>query len=93
MVSLHVFGRLKEGVTLAQAEADLKIITNDLAAGYPEDKGNGVRLESILQAEVSDYAGRLSWVLGAAAAFLLLLSSTNVATLLVSRASDRSNAI
>ena len=82
------FGRLKEGVTLAQAEADLKIITNDLAARYPEDKGNGVRLESILQAEVSDYATTL-WVLGAAAAFLLLLSSTNVATLLVSRASDR----
>ena len=82
------FGRLKEGVTLAQAEADLKIIADNLAARYPEDKGYGVRLESILQAEVSDYATTL-WVLGAAAAFLLLLSNTNVATLLVSRASDR----
>jgi putative ABC transport system permease protein len=82
------FGRLRQDVTLAQAEADLKVIADDLAARYPEDNGYGVRLESILQDEVSDYATTL-WVLGAAAAFLLLLSSTNVATLLVSRASDR----
>jgi predicted permease len=85
---LPCFGRLKDGVTVTQAQADLKIIADNLAARYPEDKGWGVRLENAQQAEVSDYASTL-WVLGAAAAFLLLLSSTNVATLIVARASDR----
>jgi putative ABC transport system permease protein len=85
---LPCFGRLKDGVTVAQAQADLKLIADNLAARYPEDKGWGVRLENAQHAEVSDYASTL-WVLGAAAAFLLLLSSTNVATLLVARASDR----
>jgi putative ABC transport system permease protein len=85
---LSCFGRLKDGVTVAQAQADLKIIADNLAARYPEDNGRGVRLENYQQAEVSDYASTL-WVLGAAATFLLLLSSTNVATLVVARASDR----
>ena len=85
---LSCFGRLKDGVTVAQAQADLKIIADNLAARYPEDNGRGVRLENYQQAEVSDYVSTL-WVLGAAATFLLLLSSTNVATLVVARASDR----
>jgi putative ABC transport system permease protein len=82
------WGRLKEGVTPAQAEADLEVIADNLAARYPEDKGYGVHVVSAQQIQVSDYASTL-WVLGAAAAFLLLLSSTNVATLIVARASDR----
>jgi putative ABC transport system permease protein len=85
---LSCFGRLKDGVTVAQAQEDLKIIADNLAARYPEDNGRGVRLENYQQAKVSDYASTL-WVLGAAATLLLLLSSTNVATLVVARASDR----
>jgi putative ABC transport system permease protein len=82
------WGRLKDGVAPAQAEADLEVIADNLAARYPEDKGYGVHVVSAQQIQVSDYASTL-WVLGAAAVFLLLLSSTNVATLIVARASDR----
>jgi putative ABC transport system permease protein len=85
---LSVWGRLNQGVTLAQAEADLQVIADNLAARYPEDKGYGVHVVSTQQIQVSDYVSTL-WILGAAAAFLLLLSGINVATLIVARASDR----
>ncbi len=85
---LFCFGRLKKGVTLAQAQSDLEVIQRNLSAQFSEDKGCGIRVDDALQAEMRDYEPTL-WLLGAAAAGLLLISSVNVATLLVVRASDR----
>jgi putative ABC transport system permease protein len=82
------FGRLKKGVTIAQAQADLEVIQKNLSAQFPKDKGYGVRVENNLYAEVQEYIPILC-LLAAAAGFLLLLSSANVATLLFSRALDR----
>jgi putative ABC transport system permease protein len=79
---------LKDGVTLAQAQADLEVIERNLVAQFPEDKGYGVRVDRALQAEMRDYLPSL-WLLGAAAGCLLVISSVNVATLLIARASDR----
>ena len=81
-------GRLKDGVTLAQAQADLEVIQRDLIARYPEDKGYGVRVDGTYSAETKPYSATLSLLIGAATA-LLLISTINVATLLVARASDR----
>jgi putative ABC transport system permease protein len=86
--SLFCFGRLKEGVTLAQAQADLEVIQRHLSAQFPEDRGYGIRVNDALQTEMRDYQPTL-WLLGAAAVGLLLISSVNVANLLIVRASDR----
>jgi len=85
---LFCLGRLKDGVTLAQAQADLETIQRNLAARYPEDKGYGVRLEGDQYATMKDYSATL-WLLFGAAGALLLISITNVATLLMARTSDR----
>jgi putative ABC transport system permease protein len=81
-------GRLKDGVTLAQAQADLEVIQRNLVARYPEDKGYGVRVDDSYFAETKPYSSTL-WLLIGAATALLLISTINVATLLVARASDR----
>ncbi|HXM02003.1 MAG TPA: ABC transporter permease [Chthoniobacterales bacterium] len=85
---LFCVGRMKNGVTIARAQADLEVIQRNLAARYPEDKGYGVRINDGLYDEMKDYTATV-WLLGAASALLLLISSANVATLLMARASDR----
>ena len=85
---LFCVARLKDGVTLAQAQADLEIIQRNLAARYPEDRGYGVRVDGTYLAQTKPYAATLWRLIGAAVA-LLLISTTNVATLLIARASDR----
>src|SRR5579864_4638792 len=47
-LSAHAIGRLKPGVTLAQAKADMDGVAQNLAAAYPEaDKGLGITLVSM----------------------------------------------
>jgi putative ABC transport system permease protein len=86
--SLFCVGRLKDGVTLAQAQADLEVIQRNLVARYPEDKGYGIRVDPTYFDETKPYSAAL-WLLIGAATGLLLISTINVATLLLARASDR----
>jgi putative ABC transport system permease protein len=90
--SSHVFGcvgRLKEGVGLAKAQAELEVIQNGLIGRYPEtDKGYGIRVKPLLDDVVGGYSGTV-WLLGAAVAVLLLIAATNVATLLFVRGLER----
>jgi putative ABC transport system permease protein len=82
-------GRLKPGVTLAQAQADLEVIQNNLVERYPDaENGYGIRAESFSGVTVSGYATTI-WMLGAAVGCLLLISISNVANLLFARALDR----
>jgi putative ABC transport system permease protein len=85
---LLCFGRLKNGVTIGQAQADFEVIQRNLVASFPEDQAYGIRVEDNLHAESRDYISTL-WLLGAAAACLLLISNANVSTLLFSRGMDR----
>jgi predicted permease len=83
-------GRLKSGITLAQARAEMDTIMRTLAAEYPkEDADTGVN--AVLYRE--DIAGNLEQVLmalGAAVAFVLLIVCTNVANLVLARSASRS---
>src|SRR5260370_13724814 len=82
-------GRLKPGVRLAKAQADLDVVQNNLAQRYPDaEKGYGIRVESFVGLTVSSYATTI-WLLGAAVGSLLLISISNVANLLFARALDR----
>src|SRR5688572_9082917 len=47
-LGLHGFGRMKPGVTLEQAQADLSRVMANLAATYPEtNKGNGAKVSPL----------------------------------------------
>jgi putative ABC transport system permease protein len=83
------YGRLKEGVSIAKAQAELAVIQNGLSDRYPEtDKGYHIRVYPTLDEAVGGYAGIL-WLLGAAVAVLLLIAATNVASLLFVRGLER----
>jgi putative ABC transport system permease protein len=89
---MKAFGRLKPGVTMAQARADLSIISGRLKSeypkSYPENMGY-VAVSSPLQEELTHGARPTLLVLLAAAAFVLMIACANVANLSLARMSRR----
>ena len=87
---VHVLGRLKPGVTEAQAEMDLRPIVQDLVQRAPARfaKTWRVGLLSFKETFPSSIRGDL-WVLFGAVGLLLLIACANVSNLLLSRAAGR----
>jgi putative ABC transport system permease protein len=92
-----LLGRLKPGVTLAQAEADLNLIAENLAKQYPNSNAETkVQVASEMDARFTDFSGWLKFISLVAlcvAGLALLVACANVANLMLARAATRSKEI
>ena len=90
---ISVIGRLKPGVTISQAQSDIAAITRRLEQDFPKtNAGLGSNVVPLHTQVVGDVRSMLFILLGAVG-FVLLIACTNVANLMLARATQRDREI
>lgn len=84
-------GRLKPGVEMRQAQAELSTIAARLEQEHPnENKGRGLRVVGLSHANMDTVSKSLLWLMTGIAVAMLLIACANLASLQVARAFVRS---
>ncbi|MFL6526603.1 MAG: ABC transporter permease [Chthoniobacterales bacterium] len=90
---LRVIGRMRPGISIAQATANLKVVAQNIAQKFPdEQRGRSVRLEGLHEAWTRTSRTSLLVLLGSVAC-VLLIASANIASLLLARMAGRQREI
>ncbi len=84
-----VYGRLKPGVSLEQASAEMNLISQRIGSVDEEFRGWGVEIHPLREMMVSD-SRRVLLILLGSVSFVLLIACANIANLLLTRAASRS---
>jgi len=89
--NLFTVGRLKPGVSFAQAKAELETLTAKLAEDYPENVGRGIRLgkPGLFIPDIANPVFAFTGLLVGVGALVILLACVNLANLLLARATER----
>jgi putative ABC transport system permease protein len=86
---LDVVGRLAPGRSINQARAEVSALAANLARTYPESQGWSAQVVPLSDWLIGAGLRRMVWVLLGAVALLMVLSCSNIASLLVTRAAGR----
>ena len=91
---LLTMGRLKSGVTVKQAQADMDAVSSQIAAAHPtSNKGWGASVEPLQNDFLPPERIRNLWLLLGAVGFVLVIACVNIANLLLAKGAARQREI
>ncbi len=91
--TIQTYGRLKQGVSLEQAQAEMNAVSTHMGQQYPEIRDWGIHLLSVFDTLVGPEVKTRLLLLFFAVVLVLLIACANIANLLLARSAARQNEI